>query len=478
MAEIPKSVIDTLIAEAAGEGQEGMRRVAETILNRSAIRGLSPEQVVQQPYQYTGYSNPGPAAVQAQRDAQARAAAEAAWVLAQGTDDPTGGADHYYAQNTISRPSWARNMNNTGTYGGHTFYSSRPIPPMDIPNTVGTALSTVRTPTPVSPATMSPDLALMRNPIMSSSARRTQPYASDLAMSGRPNGVTPTLTPYGASSYAPTDFTPTTTARGLGSLTPDARPAPYPQTMSPQVAALRARDPNLQYELARRYPQVRLPELPPEGQPSYSQAMNQAARLAALRANQSQIERGQQLRPVGSSNQNIASQRAEQLGLRPVNSAARLPTGRPGQNYDVGINGPAALTRPQYAALGNQLSAPRPLAPTPLMASAGLQSRRNMPNSALAAMPAVAAAAPLMRPQMAYAPAPQQAAPLRVIVDGANYPNGISTGMTSVQSLQSQGYSPSQAYDLANKQARDQARERAGLSTSSGSDWWDRVTGS
>lgn len=407
MVDIPKSVIDTLIAEAGGEGSEGMRRVAETILNRAAVRGLSPEQVVQQPYQYTGYSNPGPGAVQSQRNPDVRAAAEAAYQLALQPGDPTGGADHYYAQNTISQPSWARSMNNTGTYGGHTFFASRPIPPGDIPNAVGTALSTV--PTAPNPATMSPDLRLMRNPVMSQSAQMSQN-------------------------------------------------APYPATQSLDM-------------MIRRAPGQTIATVPTITNTAY----NEAARLAALRANQSQIERGQFLRPHGSSAQNIMTQRNEQNMLRTPLRDARLAPSAPGMP----LNTQGVTIRPPQIQVVPPPQIGRP-APTPMIASAALQARRTGIPSAVAAMPPTPARRTLTTPPvaMAYAPTAQQNSPLRVIVDGANYPNGISTAMTPVQSLQSQGYSPSQAYDLANKQARDQARERAGLSTSSGSDWWDRVTGS
>ena len=113
MAEISQAVIDTLIAEAIGEGPEGMRRVAETILNRAAIRGLTPEQVVKQPKQYTGYEAPGADTVTAMKDPAVRAAAEAAFRLAMEPGDPTKGADHYFNPNLVS-PSWARSMTPTG----------------------------------------------------------------------------------------------------------------------------------------------------------------------------------------------------------------------------------------------------------------------------------------------------------------------------------------------------------------------------
>jgi len=142
-----RDIINTLIAEALGEGPEGMRRVAETINNRALIRGLTPEQVVTQPFQYTGYSNPGPAAVRAMSDPNAISAAEAAWRLAQQPGDPTNGADHYFNPNVV-RPNWAQSMTPTGDYGGHSFFSSRAVPQQPkvapTPATASTGLSATR----------------------------------------------------------------------------------------------------------------------------------------------------------------------------------------------------------------------------------------------------------------------------------------------------------------------------------------------
>lgn len=121
-----RDILLTLIAEAFGEGDEGMRRVGETILNRAAIRGIDPVDVVRQPHQYTGYSAPGPAAVAAQRDPAAISAAQAAWELAKRPGDPTGGADHYHAD--YVDPGWASSMPSTGKYGQHLFYKSTEVP--------------------------------------------------------------------------------------------------------------------------------------------------------------------------------------------------------------------------------------------------------------------------------------------------------------------------------------------------------------
>lgn len=160
MVDFPRDVIDTLIAEAYAEGPEGMRRVAETIINRAAIRGLTPEQVVRQAHQYTGYEHPGSDAKRAQQSNKARTAAEAAWDLALQPGDPTGGADHYLNPNQAN-PSWASKLPSTGSYGNHKFFASRPIPPGEIANVVGTLTDTVPPVAPM-PVTSSPDLQQMR----------------------------------------------------------------------------------------------------------------------------------------------------------------------------------------------------------------------------------------------------------------------------------------------------------------------------
>ncbi|MEJ8308990.1 cell wall hydrolase [Agrobacterium larrymoorei] len=86
--------VNTVIAEAAGEGDEGMAGVAYVIQNRSKIRGQSIGDVVRDPDQFTGYSKPGPKAQEAMRDPQMRARAENILrsVMAGEGDDPTGGA--------------------------------------------------------------------------------------------------------------------------------------------------------------------------------------------------------------------------------------------------------------------------------------------------------------------------------------------------------------------------------------------------
>lgn len=153
-------VIKTLIAEAYGEGPEGMRRVAETILNRAAIRGLTPEQVVRQPHQYTGLLHPGDSVRKLWDDPQAIAKARAALDLALQPGDPTGGADHYHTDKV--NPSWNRSMPKTGQHGSHIYYASRHVPPGELPQ-VATQMDTRRVVPPSAPTPLPPMLAAQRN---------------------------------------------------------------------------------------------------------------------------------------------------------------------------------------------------------------------------------------------------------------------------------------------------------------------------
>jgi N12 class adenine-specific DNA methylase len=117
--------VNTVIAEAAGEGDEGMAGVAHVIQNRSKVRGQSIGDVVRDPDQFTGYSKPGPKAQEAMRDPQMRARAENILrsVMAGEGDDPTGGADHYHAD--YVSPYWAKSMVETKRIGNHLYYNSK-----------------------------------------------------------------------------------------------------------------------------------------------------------------------------------------------------------------------------------------------------------------------------------------------------------------------------------------------------------------
>ncbi|NTA80743.1 PLxRFG domain-containing protein [Agrobacterium tumefaciens] len=117
--------VNTVIAEAAGEGDDGMAGVAHVIRNRSNIRGKSIGDVVREPDQFTGYSAPGAKTVEAMRDPAMRARAEGILrnVLTSDGPDPTDGADHYHTK--AVNPSWAASMPQTTTIGEHIYYNSK-----------------------------------------------------------------------------------------------------------------------------------------------------------------------------------------------------------------------------------------------------------------------------------------------------------------------------------------------------------------
>ncbi len=313
-----------------------------------------------------------------------------------------------------------------------------PLPPAEIPNVVATLQDTTPPPRVApSPATISPDLSLMRNPQVSPEARAAQvtplppplpqrrPSAPDIVtpsmaavnaqrgnvnatravdmLASTQNPVTPRLTADGRNiySYHIPDMTPTTVTGGLGSLTPS--PA-----------------------------RVRLPELPPSniGQPPTTRSVqsvpfnsssmpqptaaqiNDAARRASLTATQGYVERAlpsvptamqatARTAPMGSSAQNIAAQRAEQLSQRPT-GPYRLAPGPIGLTPNT--NG-VRLNQPPIQVVPSPFATPRSIAPVPM--AAGMRPL------------APARVAPRPLPRMA-APA----APLRVVVNGANSYSG------------------------------------------------------
>lgn len=118
------ALVDTIIAEAAGEGSDGMKAVAAVIKNRSDRRGKSPLDIVKEPDQFTGYAKPGEGALKAMKDPVLRKEAEDALegVFSGSIADPTGGADHYHAD--YVNPSWASKMQETTKIGRHLFYTS------------------------------------------------------------------------------------------------------------------------------------------------------------------------------------------------------------------------------------------------------------------------------------------------------------------------------------------------------------------
>jgi hypothetical protein len=459
-------LINTLIAEAGGEGDAGLIAAAWAIQQRAAARGLTPDQVIKSGFD--GYTNPGSGAQQAQKNPALRAKVERIVNgVANGTiPNPVPGADHFLSGNVM--PSWAKGMKHVATVGGHRFYASGNvpqkaygplIPPEELPE-VATLTDTKMPARAPMPATISPDLSLMRNPQMSAQARQAQvtptgnvplprprPSAPDIvtptmASLQRPqsranttraadiglvsqNGVTPRLTDDGSDiySYHIPGITPTSVVGGRGSLTPSVGATPRPAQQSPHLAATRARDQDLQMALNQRYPPTRLPPLPPSnlGKPPIERVVQSVPVRPAAAPTPQEIAAAPGGRvvatvpsvapvPRGSAAQNIQQQRLEQASLRPARVPDRLPVGVQAQAYDEKINGPAGLTRQQFAALP-------PYDPAPQLTAARLASIAPVP------MPATMRPASVLSTMAARSAAPvasarraQQQAPLRIVV--------------------------------------------------------------
>lgn len=118
----------TLIGEAGNQGETGMLAVGGVVANRARNRNMTPTQVVLERNQFEPWGNPATArrlmSISPQSPEYQSAYAIAQRALA--GEDPTGGADHFYApkaQAALGRrpPSWA-----TGTptvIGDHNFYN-------------------------------------------------------------------------------------------------------------------------------------------------------------------------------------------------------------------------------------------------------------------------------------------------------------------------------------------------------------------
>ncbi len=107
-----------------------MEAVAWTLRNRAEKREMTLEEVATQPMQFSSMNTS-----MGQRQMldlkeknpvlwkQALNAMEKV-STADMSDDFTGGADHFYAQDLMNEPWWAKKMQKTVTEGGHTFFKS------------------------------------------------------------------------------------------------------------------------------------------------------------------------------------------------------------------------------------------------------------------------------------------------------------------------------------------------------------------
>ena len=112
----------TILAEARGEGRDGMSAVACVIAQRSLNRNLTPEQVCLQKWQFSCWNG------KSEQDLDhlyKSPMAEWALYLEQNIHSmnraKVGFADHYYAD-WIKAPYWATGRTPTITIGKHLFY--------------------------------------------------------------------------------------------------------------------------------------------------------------------------------------------------------------------------------------------------------------------------------------------------------------------------------------------------------------------
>lgn len=117
----------TLWGEARSEGVIGMRAVAAVIMNRAADSRWPDAlaDVALQAWQFSAWNANDPNRDRMLRvteaDPQFRLALDIAREAVEGRlVDPTGGANHYFAD-YIARPSWARTMTETTRIGRHIF---------------------------------------------------------------------------------------------------------------------------------------------------------------------------------------------------------------------------------------------------------------------------------------------------------------------------------------------------------------------
>jgi len=120
-------VTETLMGEALGEGELGMRAVAEVIKNRAAERGLSPEQVVLQPKQFSFWNNPITSQTFLKKNGSKDnyAKAKKVWdAVIAGQNELVGNSNLYHVATMKKFPSWAKskNVKKVTQVGNHIFY--------------------------------------------------------------------------------------------------------------------------------------------------------------------------------------------------------------------------------------------------------------------------------------------------------------------------------------------------------------------
>ena len=133
-------VAATLFGEAGGEGETGMKAVANVIKNRSISKNQTPKEVVLKPKQFSMWNNLTNKKSQIdyvksiKERAKKNPADKQAWETAkslvsthinQQGDDNTKGAQYYHTLKIL--PKWASNVEYTTTIGNHKFYKPKKV---------------------------------------------------------------------------------------------------------------------------------------------------------------------------------------------------------------------------------------------------------------------------------------------------------------------------------------------------------------
>lgn len=116
------------MAEALGEGKSGLKDAAAVILNRAAMTGKTPYEIVTQDAQFSAYKSPGSEVKNAFTDPKAIRTVEDAWNDVETNGPPEGleNATHYVRKDV--NPSWRQTYEaqgkGLGQRGNHVFYAS------------------------------------------------------------------------------------------------------------------------------------------------------------------------------------------------------------------------------------------------------------------------------------------------------------------------------------------------------------------
>ena len=108
--------------EARGEDLSGKIAVGHVILNRARERGLTVEQVVKEPHQFSWYDPSKSHVIPQSGDREMEDCIRAAFMLGVEVMDGKNldGANHYYNPHKVS-PSWADDMTEVAVIGNHRF---------------------------------------------------------------------------------------------------------------------------------------------------------------------------------------------------------------------------------------------------------------------------------------------------------------------------------------------------------------------